>query len=44
MSRKQKFTDDEFPPNEKSLNFNSKGRQITWKRIGEIVNKCVLFN
>lgn len=37
-----KFTDKEFPTNSQSLNFSISNREITWKRIWDIVPGCVL--
>lgn len=42
MISKKKFTDKDFPPDEKSLNFTIEGRKITWERVGNVVPNCIM--
>lgn len=42
-TKKESFTDPEFPPNEKSMGFKPEGREVCWKRVSEIVDDCLLF-
>ena len=37
-----KFTDPDFLPNEKNLDFKVEGRSLAWKRAGEIIKDCVM--
>ena len=39
---KTKFTDKEFPPNDKSLEFEIQGRKISWERAPIVVPDCVM--
>ena len=39
---KTKFTDKDFPPNDKSLNFEIPGRKIVWERAPVVVPGCVM--
>ena len=36
------FEDKEFPANSKSLNFSIPNREITWKRVSDIMPDCVM--
>lgn len=37
-----KFVDKAFPAHKTSLNFSIPNREITWKRISEIIPNCVM--
>lgn len=38
----KKFTDSEFPPQEKSLKYQAENRKIEWKRISDIFPKATM--
>jgi calpain-5 len=37
-----KFVDRAFPADKNSLNFSIPNREITWRRISEIIPNCVM--